>query len=134
MTIGLHQVTGGPIGTGLVILLAMSWSKLALICYFHLYWTGIGVCCVYGRAFGLRSMCAVGPVIAGTGGDLLKTVYLNASLRYCSSFDTASVAGYGSVCGFSGMVEVGFGLVGDSTCVIDNSNGIWLGWHGMGKT
>ena len=33
--------------TGVIISLATSWSKLALICSFQLYGTGIGVSCAY---------------------------------------------------------------------------------------
>ena len=54
MTIGLHQVTGVLIGTRAIIPLTTFWSKQALICYFQLYMTGIGVCHVYGTASGLR--------------------------------------------------------------------------------
>ena len=76
-------------------------------------------------------MCACGPVMAGKRGDLLKAVSLNASLIYCSSFGTlASVAGYGSVCGFGGLARVSFGLVGDSLCTL-LAAGIMPGWDGM---
>ena len=69
--------------------------------------------------------------MAGKGGDLLKAVSLNASLIYCSSFGTlASVAGYGSVCGFGGLVRVNFGFVGDSTCTLLTA-GIMSGRDGM---
>ena len=65
------------------------------------------------------------------GSDLLKVVFLNASLRYCSSFGTsASVAGYGSVCDFGGMVAIGFSLVSDSRHVLLTA-AIVSGWDGM---
>ena len=68
----------------------------------------------------------------GKGGDLLKAVPLNASLRYCSSFGKlVSVVGYGSVCGFGCMVGVGFTLVGDSTCVLSTAATVSC-WYGMG--
>ena len=70
--------------------------------------------------------------MAGKGGDLLKAVPVNASLRYCSSFGKlASVAGYGSVCGFGCMVGVDFALVGDSTSVLSTAAMV-SGWYGMG--
>ena len=53
VTIVLHQVIGVPIGTGVIISLATSWSKLVLVCPFQLYGTAIGVCRAYGRASGL---------------------------------------------------------------------------------
>ena len=70
--------------------------------------------------------------MAGKGGDLLKAVPVNASLRYCSSFGIlASGAGSGSVCGFGCMVGVDFALVGDSTSVLSTAAMV-SGWYGMG--
>ena len=56
---------------------------------------------------------------------------LNASLRYWSSFGTlASVAGYESVCGFGGMVGIGFNLVSDSRHVLMTAAMV-SGWDSM---
>ena len=53
VTIALHQVIGAPIGTGVIIALVTSWSKLVFVCPFQLYDTAIGVCHACGRASGL---------------------------------------------------------------------------------
>ena len=76
-TIGLHHLTGVPIGTGVIVLCCTSWSNDSLMIFFQCIGIGIGVCQAIGLALGLIWISAGGEFIAGNGDAQLNSILLN---------------------------------------------------------
>ena len=76
-TIGLHHVTGLPIGTGAIMPLSTSLSRLSLTFVFQWWGMGIGAWRAWGTASGFRWIFAGGPDKDGNGGELLNALLAN---------------------------------------------------------
>ena len=94
---GLHQETGSPTGTGSIIPLATSLSRLALTSSFQWMGTGMGTWTADGMAFSFRWICTGLQFIVLNGVDLTKTSG-NSFMRLSFSLQILSSTGeYGSV-------------------------------------